>query len=120
MAVPVDYDQVRIMGHWLGENRKEPNFCGIAPKHYLADPSRLERAYDALVAYERAHEAPYCVILGDCHQGTPISCPRASGCGWIGNSADPGVRGGTLPSSEERRVGKECVRTCRSRWSPYH
>src|SRR3546814_7652659 len=24
------------------------------------------------------------------------------------------------PRSEERRVGKECVRTCRSRWSPYH
>src|SRR3546814_20860292 len=22
--------------------------------------------------------------------------------------------------SEERRVGKECVRTCRSRWSPSH
>ena len=22
--------------------------------------------------------------------------------------------------SEERRVGKECSRTCRSRWSPYH
>ena len=25
-----------------------------------------------------------------------------------------------LPRSEERRVGKECVRLCRSRWSPYH
>src|SRR3546814_15915958 len=25
-----------------------------------------------------------------------------------------------LPSSAERRVGKECVSTCRSRWSPYH
>src|SRR3546814_15272369 len=26
-----------------------------------------------------------------------------------------------LPTrSEERRVGKECVSTCRSRWSPYH
>src|SRR3546814_13095842 len=24
-----------------------------------------------------------------------------------------------LNGSEERRVGKECVRTCRSRWSPY-
>src|SRR3546814_8977569 len=24
------------------------------------------------------------------------------------------------PRSEERRVGKECVSTCRSRWSPYH
>ena len=22
--------------------------------------------------------------------------------------------------SEERRVGKECVQPCRSRWSPYH
>ena len=36
--------------------------------------------------------------------------------------------GGRLPSlamgdeerSEERRVGKECLRLCRSRWSPYH
>src|SRR3546814_12092555 len=26
----------------------------------------------------------------------------------------------TGPRSEERRVGKECVSTCRSRWSPYH
>src|SRR3546814_12959017 len=27
---------------------------------------------------------------------------------------------GTDYRSEERRVGKECVSTCRSRWSPYH
>src|SRR3546814_11080573 len=25
-----------------------------------------------------------------------------------------------IPRSEERRVGKECVSTFRSRWSPYH
>src|SRR3546814_20353107 len=43
------------------------------------------------------------------------------GAGMIGNacldtppSAALGMR------SEERRVGKECVSTCRSRWSPYH
>src|SRR3546814_21065550 len=30
--------------------------------------------------------------------------------------ANPGAK----HRSEERRVGKECVRTCRSRWSPYH
>src|SRR3546814_1143999 len=30
-----------------------------------------------------------------------------------------GARGGGA-RSEERRVGKECVSTCRSRWSPYH
>src|SRR3546814_7387082 len=29
-----------------------------------------------------------------------------------------GVR--VVSRSEERRVGKECVSTCRSRWSPYH
>src|SRR3546814_1182394 len=28
--------------------------------------------------------------------------------------------GVTRYRSEERRVGKECVSTCRSRWSPYH
>src|SRR3546814_6233825 len=27
---------------------------------------------------------------------------------------------GIVARSEERRVGKECVSTCRSRWSPYH
>src|SRR3546814_1241655 len=30
------------------------------------------------------------------------------------------VVGEMHPRSEERRVGKECVSTCRSRWSPYH
>src|SRR3546814_18951131 len=34
-------------------------------------------------------------------------------------SAETGAE--TAPSrSEERRVGKECVSTCRSRWSTYH
>src|SRR3546814_18012788 len=28
--------------------------------------------------------------------------------------------GTAIHRSEERRVGKECVSTCRSRWSPYH
>src|SRR3546814_6173767 len=31
-----------------------------------------------------------------------------------------GARRGPDHRSEERRVGKECVSTCRSRWSPYH
>src|SRR3546814_4801175 len=30
------------------------------------------------------------------------------------------ILGGQLPRSEERRVGKECVSTCRARWSPSH
>src|SRR3546814_18246988 len=31
-----------------------------------------------------------------------------------------GGKGGTDLRSEERRVGKECVSQCRSRWAPYH
>src|SRR3546814_12817491 len=31
-----------------------------------------------------------------------------------------GFEGNGWVRSEERRVGKECVSTCRSRWSPYH
>src|SRR3546814_19473642 len=36
-------------------------------------------------------------------------------------SGDPAAKVRTaLARSEERRVGKECVSTCRSRWSPDH
>src|SRR3546814_12198210 len=33
---------------------------------------------------------------------------------------DPNAADTPPTRSEERRVGKECVSTCRSRWSPYH
>src|SRR3546814_18062117 len=36
---------------------------------------------------------------------------------WIVGNGEKGAEGGR---SEERRVGKEGVSTCRSRWSPYH
>ena len=38
---------------------------------------------------------------------------RAGYLGWRGEEGEEG-------RSEERRVGKECLRLCRSRWSPYH
>src|SRR3546814_20838698 len=47
-------------------------------------------------------------------------------CGWIfPNNLDESLMfydpaGNPLGRSEERRVGKECVSTCRSRCSPYH
>src|SRR3546814_17572641 len=46
--------------------------------------------------------------------GRPSSPPAPSGH-WR-NGRPPHA----IPRSEERRVGKECVSTCRSRWSPYH
>src|SRR3546814_20760857 len=35
-------------------------------------------------------------------------------------AADAAISASLLSSSEARRVGKECVSTCRSRWSPIH
>src|SRR3546814_5276061 len=52
--------------------------------------------------------------------------PIYGGCAWWGlsfpttRSAGGPILACGLTRSEERRVGKECVSTCRSRWSPYH
>src|SRR3546814_15292127 len=45
-------------------------------------------------------------------QGIPVGPGRGSGAGSLVAWA--------LTRAEERRVGKECVRKCRSRWSPLH
>src|SRR3546814_20425100 len=37
-----------------------------------------------------------------------------------GRATSPGIFDVLFLRSEARRVGKECVSTCRSRWSPYH
>src|SRR3546814_5784662 len=39
---------------------------------------------------------------------------------WNVSDAFIGLTIVAIGRSEERRVGKECVSTCRSRWSPYH
>src|SRR3546814_18577327 len=44
-----------------------------------------------------------------------------SGVIQISRACADAVHGSSsIRRSEERRVGKECVSTCRSRWSPYH
>src|SRR3546814_16219463 len=48
----------------------------------------------------------------------PGASPAASGPSAARLRGDD--EGPPLSRSEERRVGKECVSTCRSRWSPYH
>src|SRR3546814_2133068 len=45
---------------------------------------------------------------------------RADRLDPLGLDGDALAGAGGVGRSEERRVGKECVSTCRSRWSPYH
>src|SRR3546814_4543540 len=55
---------------------------------------------------------------------TDLGAVQLGPWGTGGLDSRPGDRQDALPAqglrSEERRVGKECVSTCRSRWSPYH
>src|SRR3546814_13006463 len=50
---------------------------------------------------------------GAVEEGRPLDVVGAHAKNFNGRSIG-------ICSSEERRVGKECVSTCRSRWSPYH
>ena len=54
---------------------------------------------------------PLLAATGDAAEGTKLR--------WVdGRTLEP-IDGRSV-RSEERRVGKECRRLCRSRWSPYH
>src|SRR3546814_12168545 len=49
--------------------------------------------------------------------GATVTSPVKVVFGLSGAGVSPA---GVNKRSEARRVGKECVSTCRSRWSPYH
>src|SRR3546814_14745826 len=78
--------------------------------------SDLARArHDEARALVRRHEAT--LQRAELNLGyTAIHAPVS---GQIGRAAYS-VGNFVNPRSEERRVGQECVSTCRSRWSPYH
>ena len=61
-------------------------------------------------------EVPSCLFMG-----LRCSCPSSvlAGHGKMDLLPDRDFLF-DVSRSEERRVGKECVSTCRSRWSPYH
>src|SRR3546814_19552149 len=60
-----------------------------------------------------------CALPISTHRISPACRSKDTSCTAQGRS-EPSGRATVKPRSEERRVGKECVSTCRSRWSPYH
>src|SRR3546814_5695655 len=61
------------------------------------------------------------------HRRSDPSADCSNTCSTLGGMAGGYGRGAGIPlkdrvrvRSAERRVGKECVSTCRYRWSPYH
>src|SRR3546814_14131207 len=79
--------------------------------------------------FRAAAGAARCAVAGGPEDRDARTAPRRRACGGRvhGETVGRGGRGNRrLPHplrepgrSEERRVGKECVSTCRSRWSPY-
>src|SRR3546814_2923986 len=77
--------------------------------------SRRRHTRCALVTGVQTCALPICHSARGRPAGLRCRSPRgASGTSWC--TAGPRKE----RRSEERRVGKECVSTCRSRWSPYH
>src|SRR3546814_15649436 len=75
--------------------------CLMATMHAVEIADRQRTA--APVAWQILQAANEAHVLVPCHRDNGARCN-----GWI------------LVRSEERSVGKECVSTGRSRWSPYH
>src|SRR3546814_8765221 len=81
---------------------------------YFFVSSRRRHTRCALVTGVQTCALPICEDDGDLAAGR---LGQARAARVAAGELDDRAAGGR---SEERRVGKECVSTCRSRWSPYH
>src|SRR3546814_18830850 len=79
-----------------------------------APPEEIERTISSEITATAARHARSSGVLRRASEVAPamgLIGPLVGLVQMLGNLSD---------RSEERRVGKECVSTCRSRWSPYH
>src|SRR3546814_17516554 len=91
-------------------------------------PRRYEQhlAGRPLPAETRAYLAALAPLVGGGDTTMPVTVAAADPDAWmraplfVGRAEDAATVDPMQLRSEERRVGKECVSTCRSRWSPYH
>src|SRR3546814_15530199 len=90
--------------------------------------AQRDLADDAFVALLDDLDPVVAIEIGQAHFGfEPVADPVTQRCGadervaiGIGRLDQPDLDAGDQLRSEERRVGKECVSTVRSRWSPSH
>src|SRR3546814_21072508 len=65
------------------------------------------------------HQFPGVDINAGLTRNYPLGATASHLVGYVGGISEQELRAAN-ERSEERRVGKECVSTRRSRWSPYH
>src|SRR3546814_18224590 len=100
---------------WAGPKGRDAYVLRRAPSaDYMAGRPYSHAVEAALVqaAHDAGVKAPEVVgVLAD---------GDGMGTGYVMRRVVDEVSQATILRSEERRVGKECVSTCRSRWSPYY
>src|SRR3546814_20557740 len=98
---------------------------GFNPEIYLKNTWDFIQAQDVISGLVKAAVFGFLVTLMGCYHGYN----SRGGAQGVGTATTNAVVSASIlilsfnyfiTRSEERRVGKECVRTCRSRWSPYH
>src|SRR3546814_18572057 len=102
MGISAGVNSLRLMANrGLVSPKEVEEYAESITSHIsVADDDPKKAAFDQLSATVEALLSP---VLAEIRQ-----CAHAR---WIGRGKE---------RSEERRVGKECVSTCRSRWSEYH
>ena len=75
---------------------------------FIVSANNAGKIYDEVVTIAKTHDCKI-ILLTSNAKGSLVDS-----CDYVLSSNDENLR------SEERRVGKECLRLCRSRWSPYH
>src|SRR3546814_2556833 len=86
-----------------------------------SDLAGLDRGVAAAMLHQGRHATEQPGRVGADGEVGIDALLRVMGDGGLGVAVGPEIlHRGTSNRSEERRVGKECVSTWRSRWSPYH
>src|SRR3546814_9481789 len=96
-------------------------FCFCFFKQKTAYEMRISDWSSDVCSSDLGHASKFWLPVDDAGARKWLGCFIRERMPRFGVFEDMTAEGERRPlRSEERRVGKECVSTCRSRWSPYH
>src|SRR3546814_4535562 len=98
----------------------EAGFPALGPNRFLGWVSERETAEAAHQEAIDAHDDARAIVARRNELRASLVAALADESVPKGEDLLPLLAFATRIRSEERRVGKECVSTCRSGWSPYH